>query len=269
MDLGQKIKEARLEAGLSQRQLCGEVCTRNMLSLIESGKAKPSMETLRHFARQLGRPLSWFLEEEAAMVSPNQAAVEKAETAWKAGDFSGGLEALGQYRGPDPVFDGLRYLLEVQCLLALARGAVDQGKLPYARMLLDRASQAGAHTPYPWDRQQWILLRAETGEDVRQLASRLTGIAEALMLLAEAALAGGEPERAVRYLAAVDVRAERWHLLYGRAMLEKKEYAPAAEALSVAEHRYPGECLPALEVCWRELGNFELAYKYACKIREM
>ena len=35
MDLGQRIKEARLEKGLSQRELCGSMITRNMLSLIE------------------------------------------------------------------------------------------------------------------------------------------------------------------------------------------------------------------------------------------
>ena len=39
--LGQRIRQARQEAGLSQRQLCGETITRNMLSQIESGKARP------------------------------------------------------------------------------------------------------------------------------------------------------------------------------------------------------------------------------------
>ena len=66
MELGQLLKQARLEAGLSQRQLCGDEITRNMLSQIENGSAKPSMETLRYFATQLGKPISFFLEEEAA-----------------------------------------------------------------------------------------------------------------------------------------------------------------------------------------------------------
>ena len=50
MELGEKIKQARLEAGLSQRQLCGDTVTRNMLSQIENGSARPSMDTLRFFA---------------------------------------------------------------------------------------------------------------------------------------------------------------------------------------------------------------------------
>ena len=71
MTLGEKIKQARLEAGLSQRQLCGEEVTRNMLSQIENGSAKPSMATLSYFATRLGKSVSFFLEEEA-VCSPNQ-----------------------------------------------------------------------------------------------------------------------------------------------------------------------------------------------------
>ena len=63
MELGEKILQARKNAGLSQRQLCGDRITRNMLSQIEHGTAKPSMETLKYLASQLGKPVSYFLEE--------------------------------------------------------------------------------------------------------------------------------------------------------------------------------------------------------------
>ena len=65
MDLGQKIRAARQELGLSQRQLCGEEITRNMLSLIENGGARPSMKTLSLLAERLGKPVSYFLDESA------------------------------------------------------------------------------------------------------------------------------------------------------------------------------------------------------------
>lgn len=267
MELGQRIKAARLEAGLSQRQLCGEACTRNMLSLIESGRAKPSMETLRYFARQLGRPLSWFLEETVA--SPNQLVMEKAEKALRDGDFPGGLELLGDYRGPDPVFDGARYALEIAFLLELAERAVGQGKLPYARGLLDRVARAGENTVYPWDRQRWLLLRFAAGEDARELVQALTGMEDRLLLLAKAAMDSGEPERAVIYLSAADNREPRCYLLHGQALLAQKEYTAAAQLLQVAEEQFPAVCLPALELCYRELGNFEMAYRYACKARQL
>jgi len=58
MELGDKLRQARIEAGLSQRQLCGEEITRNMLSLIENGSAKPSMKTLQYLAGRLGKTVS-------------------------------------------------------------------------------------------------------------------------------------------------------------------------------------------------------------------
>ena len=50
MELGDKLRQARLDAGLTQRQLCGDRITRNMLSQIENGLARPSMQTLRYLA---------------------------------------------------------------------------------------------------------------------------------------------------------------------------------------------------------------------------
>ena len=63
MELGEKLLKARIAAGLSQRQLCGDVITRNMLSQIEHGTARPSMETLQYLASRLGKPISFFLED--------------------------------------------------------------------------------------------------------------------------------------------------------------------------------------------------------------
>ena len=74
MDLGSKLLQARQEAGLSQRQLCEGIITRNMLSQIEHGTARPSMDTLLALAGRLNKPLSWFLDEDA-LRSPNQAVV--------------------------------------------------------------------------------------------------------------------------------------------------------------------------------------------------
>ena len=77
MELGEKLRQARQDAGLSQRQLCGDTITRNMLSLIEHGTAKPSMETLKLLAARLGKPVSYFLDEEA-LTSPNHSVMESA-----------------------------------------------------------------------------------------------------------------------------------------------------------------------------------------------
>ena len=146
MEIGMRIKQARLAAGLSQRQLCGEVITRNMLSLIESGKARPSMDTLTYLAGQLGKPVGHFL-----------------------GEQSGSEQAI-----------------------ALARQCAE---------ILD-----------------------------------------------------AEPQRTAK-----------WFLLRGQTAFSLGEYARAAEFLSRAEGKFPTVCVPALEVCYKELGDFKKAYEYACK----
>ena len=148
MEIGDRIKQARLDAGLSQRQLCGEVITRNMLSLIESGKARPSMDTLTYLAEQLGKPVGHFL-----------------------GEQSGSEQAI-----------------------ELARQCAE---------VLDAEPQKNA----------------------------------------------------------------KWCLLRGQAAFALGEYAQAAEFLSRAEVKFARVCVPALETCYKELGDFKKAYEYACKQR--
>ena len=100
MELGEKLRQARLEAGLSQRQLCGEIITRNMLSLIEHGSAKPSMETLKLLAARLGKPVSYFLDEEA-ITSPNQSVMESASGRYDRKEWEEAALVLEGYRAPD------------------------------------------------------------------------------------------------------------------------------------------------------------------------
>ena len=104
MELGEKLRQARLEAGLSQRQLCGEEITRNMLSLIENGSAKPSMKTLQYLAGRLGKTVSYFLEE-TAVISPNQEVMDSARALYDSGSFAEAWKVLEKYRSPDPVYD--------------------------------------------------------------------------------------------------------------------------------------------------------------------
>jgi transcriptional regulator with XRE-family HTH domain len=54
-------RQARLEAGLSLAQVAGDQISRTAIFFVETGKAKPSMETLRLIAERTGRPLEFFL----------------------------------------------------------------------------------------------------------------------------------------------------------------------------------------------------------------
>ncbi len=103
MELGEKIRLARLEAGLSQRQLCGGEITRNMLSLIEHGTARPSMKTLAYLAHKLGKPIGYFLEEDAldqSELAQSAEALRRAEEALADGKDIYAAQLLQQVTAP-------------------------------------------------------------------------------------------------------------------------------------------------------------------------
>lgn len=65
MELGAKIRQLRKERGLSQEEVGRGVLTRSMISAIERGKARPSLRALEVIAQALGRPVDYFLEDDA------------------------------------------------------------------------------------------------------------------------------------------------------------------------------------------------------------
>ena len=69
--LGEKIKELRKNLKMTQTDLTGSEMTKSMLSQIENNLAMPSMKNLQYLASRLGKPASYFLEDDAYLsVSP-------------------------------------------------------------------------------------------------------------------------------------------------------------------------------------------------------
>lgn len=264
MELGQKLKEARVEAGLSQRQLCGDVITRNMLSQIEHGTARPSMQTLQYLAARLGKTVGFFLGEET--VSDNQTLMAQARSAYGRGDLAEVRAVLTLFRQPDTTFDLEYRFLYASALLAAAEEAAEGGKDRYARDLLD---QAGTLTEgfAGLERRRLLLLGKFTRDGVGELCARLPDLDEELFLRARAALEGGDTRRGLALLDAMEDRESgQWQLLRGRLLLEAGDYAGATQHLLLAEEDFP-ETVPLLERCFRELGDYQQAYLYACKGR--
>lgn len=223
MELGEKLKQARLEAGLSQRALCGEEITRNMLSQIEHGTAKPSMSTLRYLAQRLEKPVSWFLD--------------------------GQTEAHSS-------------LIEAYDLLEKAGEAIRAGKEIYAEQLLNKVTAS-----HPDIQRRRLLLMAKIpGRNPASIVTQLPSLDEELLLRAKAALESDGYDRAKTLLdAAEDRHSPEWNLLMGQLLLKTRDYAAAAACFHRAEEAYPMETAGNLEVCYRELGNYQQAYFYACK----
>ena len=265
MELGQRLRQARLEAGLSQRQLCGDTITRNMLSQIENGSARPSMDTLMVLSARLKKPLSFFLEENAVL-SPNQDCILRARAARGAQV----LEILQSYQAPDPLFDPERYLLEVLACMDQAASAIAESRLPYALALLEQAASAGSRTPYytpALERQRLLLCYQAEPSQAAELVSALPDNSPELLLRAAAALESGSASRCMEILAAVEQRNTRWYYLYAEACFARKDYTLAAAHYRHIEEAMPQVAYPRLERCYKELEDYKMAYLYACKQR--
>lgn len=266
MSLGEKLRKARLQAGLSQRQLCGEEITRNMLSQIEHGTAQPSISTLQYISTQLGLPASYFLEEESS-ASPNGCCMSQAWTQFEKGDSALALQTLESYRSPDTVYDREYALLRCIALLALAENAMSSGKKAYARQLLSQVQT--------WEKKlTWLpdlnirtrLFAAQLGDPL--LPDDVPELDCLLMQRGRTALEAGDSVLAAKLLDAVEHPGNgEWYLLRGRAAMEQQNYSDAADLLTQAEPEYPAAAA-MLEICYRELGNYRLAYEYACKCRK-
>lgn len=264
MELGQKLRRARQELGLTQRQLCGDTITRNMLSLIESGTASPSLETLRFLAGQLGKPVSYFLDEDA-VVSANQQIMLSAREAYARGEYQKVLEALQTYRAPDQLFDWEEALLRALAAMSLAEEAILRGKEPYALELLEQSAAAGKQTPYYTpDLERRRLLTLGQLRPVELPADD-----RGLLLQAKNALARKEPEEAARYLeAASDRSSPGWYYLRGQSLFYRHQFAMARTCFEAAWEHDPRACAGYLEQCCKELEDFKEAYRYACFLRE-
>ncbi len=249
MELGEKLKQARLDAGLSQRQLCGEEITRNMLSQIENGSAHPSMKTLQYLASRLGRPMSYFMEDEDPMAA--------VRDAYRYGRYE---EVLDTAPGGD---EGV--LLQILSTLELAKAAFESGKRPYAVSLLERAELLEAGTVYCPEElaRRRLLLSAQVMPE--RLEEIIKELPDEELLLRAKALAENNPQACGALLDCVkNQRNARWATLRGRAAYAMGDFAGAKHWLSQNEE----ENLQLLEQCCLQLEDYKGAYTYALRRRE-
>ena len=264
MELGQRLKQARLEAGMSQRQLCGDTITRNMLSQIENGSARPSMDTLRYLAEQLGKPMGYFLEDQA-VTSPNQAVMAKARALFPA-DPEAALEVLQAYRTPDPVFDAEYHYLYAICCIQLGQRVLDQGRNAYGFSLLETAAEHGAQTPYytsDAERARLLLCFGARPELAEQLVKQLPDMTPELLLRAAAET---DPVQKGKLLDAAPGKNGQWHLQRAQVYIAQGNYAKAVAHLEQAPKTR--QVYGQLELCCKELEDYKSAYYYAVKARE-
>ena len=266
MTLGQKLRQTRLSKGLSQSQVAGGCVTRNMLSQIENDQASPSMRTLEHLARALDVSVGWLLSDEQT-----DAALEKmrrARTLFREEDYAGCLALFAQDAGMLAAkrlaaenFSGAKELaqqaldcnrrslyasaqVQVQALDVLARCAIqekqaDEAVERYRTFYLERQSAVRYH---------FTMARFHLQQEHIQAAEReIWSIAEL-----------------------PDAQRAEYLILRGKIAATREQYENAALYFHQAQELPLGRMLErelyeGLEVCCRELGDYQQAYLYASK----
>src|SRR5713226_6160872 len=101
------VKQARAEAGLSLGQVANGAVSRTAIYFVETGKSKPSIETLRLIAERTGRPLDYFLTRPSTLEARSTVGTSEIERLVATADYVGALAAgdavLTRERDPEVV----------------------------------------------------------------------------------------------------------------------------------------------------------------------
>lgn len=243
--IGQRIREARQRAGLTQQQLAGERYTKAYVSALETGIARPSMVALSYLSGRLGMPASHFIDE--------------AHPAWTRLEVDMRL-AAGDWQS---AADGYRTLLagvtddavraDLQRGLAEASARLDRGKdaIAAASEAVRLYTAAGRETDAALARY-WLaygLYQSDNELDARSVLTALLDQVRSGLRV--------EPDfemRLLTSLAAVESRAGQ----PSRALAYLEEARGLAADL---DDRRRAAFLFNLAINYREVGDFEAAIR--------
>ena len=97
--LGERIRSRRKELGLTQSQLGGKDLSKGFISLVETGRTKPSIETLLLLAGRLQKSVGYFLEEDTPLSRKAlRVMLASGWVAQKRGEFTQAAEIFEQAR---------------------------------------------------------------------------------------------------------------------------------------------------------------------------
>jgi transcriptional regulator with XRE-family HTH domain len=243
--IGQRIREARLRAGLTQQQLAGERYTKAYVSALETGIARPSMVALSYLCDRLGLPASHFIDETHPAWTRLEVDMRLAAGDWRAA--ADGYETLLADATDDSMrADILRGLAEASARLDLGKEAIAAAS-EAARLY----AAAGRDTDAALARY-WLAYGLYQSDNELDARSVLTALLEQVR--------GGldvEPDfemRLLTSLAAVESRAGQ----APRALTYLEEARGLAADL---DDRRRAAFLFNLAINYREVGDFEAAIR--------
>ena len=243
--IGQRIREARQRAGLTQQQLAGDRYTKAYVSALETGIARPSMVALSFLSERLGLPASHFIDEAHPAWTRLEVDMRLAAGDWQVA--ADGYQSLLADATDDSIrADLLRGLAE-------ASARMDQGKeaIAAASEAVRLYSASGRETDAALARY-WLAYGLYQSDNELDARSVLTALLEQVRTGLHV-----EPDfemRLLTSLAAVESRAGH----PSRAL----SYLEEARGLSAdLDDRRRAAFLFNLAINYREVGDFEAAIR--------
>jgi len=282
MTLGQKIKQARIDAGLTQKELVGEHITRNMLSKIENDNATPSVKTLEFLAGRLGLSTAYLMSDLTFSDGTSPDGLDEMRRAYKEGRFEDCIALLQNSQTAGTTDEG--YLLRSLADLAAAReylAVYDYEKAKYFADSADYYNKQGLYYSAEIDAEMSLILAEcanilspeefdENAAEYRRSIETISFADRFELAKAENLCITGDYKAAFEILSSLpdmptqNLRAKKLYI-EGRAYMASGDYASARDWLLKSEEEgLCAKCLyAALEQCFKELDDYKSAYHYA------
>ena len=243
--IGQRIRDARQRAGLTQQQLAAERYTKAYVSALETGIARPSMVALRYLSERLNLPASHFIDEVNPAWTRLEVDMRLAAGEWQAA-ADGYAALLTDARDDGMRADLLRGLAEASARLDRGKDAIAAAS-EAVRLYADAGRDADAALARYW--LAYGLYQSDNEPDARSLLTALLEQVRAGLLV--------EPDFEMRVLTAV-AAVESHSGQPARALAYLEEARGLASDL---DDRRRAAFLFNLAVGYREVGDFEGAIR--------
>ncbi len=268
--IGQKLREARKRAGLTQAEVAGEHITRNMLCRIENGSAMPSRATLAFLAERLDLPVTYLTDDSASLIDCQKAKhLPLLKDELSKGHYKECLRLLRKHFTETD--DELAFIAAI-CCLEVAKKALHTGNMDTVEKTAREALAFSEKTVYP-------TFHIEAA--ARLLAATAANIQSPRFAILETDYPRFLNDAAMTDLFYYLTDNEEFchqplykeHLSAHKA-LGNRDYRRALPLLQELENRRVEEGMGALllfriytdlEQCYRETSDFEAAYRYAGK----
>lgn len=161
MNIGEKIKTLRVQRQMTQTELAGESVSRNMVSLIENGRATPSIQTLEAIAEKLRVTVAFLTadETEQATLSKNEV-LKDIRLAFAGKNYRICSDLCRTLYGRGIEADDEVDLVMAESLMGTAREAFLEDRIRLCCELLDEAVFYAGRTVYYSDHivsEAWLL----------------------------------------------------------------------------------------------------------------